>query len=108
VDDILPQMTEAEKNCSLTVTMSEISAMLPSIQILVQASSTPRLWVYRRRSFVKLHIAKDEAPNRPCDGSLRCSLVVEKLVCGEKAFERWLKIETCRVLAEAKVKRYYF
>lgn len=78
------------------------------MQILVQASSTPRLWVYRERSFVKLHFAKDGAENRPCDSSLGCSLEVERLVCGEEAFERWLKIETCRVLAEAKVKRYYF
>lgn len=52
-------MTEAEKKSSLTVTMPEKFVMLLRMQILVQASSTPRLWVYRERSFVKLHIRQE-------------------------------------------------
>jgi hypothetical protein len=76
-------MTEAEKNYSLTVTMSE------NLRCYSQCKSSyhrdrPRVCGYISSDLlVKAHIAKNEAANRPWDSSLRCSLEVGCLTGGE-------------------------
>jgi hypothetical protein len=101
-------MTEAEKSSSLTVTMSEILRCYSQCKSSYKRARPHVCGYIASDPLVKAQIAKNEAANRPWDSSLRCSLEVGCLVSDEKTFKRSSKIETRRVLAEAKAKPYYF